>query len=197
MTVVLKYGKCFAGAGHWLLNHDCGGKGPWRFKSKPHPAIVLIGTVPNSNSFAALQCSENDTPSDPSDGGEKNDAFNNAEPDLGPTMNGVETDLRISNPSVLERVNWSESTRENEDDGHVSSGSVLRSLNSDTTLPDAEAVASHPLPNAIKSCISYTDLKNSMRKSRWHLHPEWHSAGTVLNCSPPAELKSSAGNGPI
>ncbi|GMH03437.1 hypothetical protein Nepgr_005276 [Nepenthes gracilis] len=85
-----------------------------------------------------LICEENDTPSDPSDGGEKNDAFNNAEPDLGPTMNGVETDLRILNPSVMEWVNWSESTRENEDDGHVSSGSILRSLNSDTTLPDGD-----------------------------------------------------------
>ncbi|GMH19846.1 hypothetical protein Nepgr_021687 [Nepenthes gracilis] len=48
----------------------------------------------------------------------------------------------------------------------------------------AEAAASYPLPNAIKNCISYINLKISMRFSRWHLHPEWHPAGTELNCSP-------------
>ncbi|GMH14802.1 hypothetical protein Nepgr_016643 [Nepenthes gracilis] len=120
------------------IDGDQGGKGPWRVKSKPHPAIVPTGSVLNSNSFAALQCSENGTSSDPSNGGEANDACNNAEPNLGPTLNGVETDLRILNPSAMERVNRNESSRDNEDDGHVSSDSVLRSLNSDTTLPDGD-----------------------------------------------------------
>ncbi|GMH12838.1 hypothetical protein Nepgr_014679 [Nepenthes gracilis] len=134
------------------IDGDQGGKCPWRVKSKPHPAIVPTGSVPNSNSFAALQCLENDTSSDPSDRGVTNDACNNAKPDLGPTLNGVETDLRTLNPSAMERVNRNESTRENEDDVHVSSDSVLRSLNSDTTLPDGDQIGGGEPASSSNTC---------------------------------------------
>ncbi|GMH10629.1 hypothetical protein Nepgr_012470 [Nepenthes gracilis] len=114
------------------------GNGPWRVKSKSQPAIVSAGPVPESNSFAALQCPENDTPSGPTDGVEKNDAIDFTEPDLGPTLNGVETDLRILTPSDLERENRGESPLENDDSGHDCSSSVMRGLICDTPLPEGD-----------------------------------------------------------
>ncbi|GMH02174.1 hypothetical protein Nepgr_004013 [Nepenthes gracilis] len=115
-----------------------GGNGPWRVKSNSQPAVVPAGPVPESNSFAALQCPENDTPSGPSDGVGKNDASDLAEPDLGPTLNGVEKDIRILTPSVLERENRGESLLKNDDSGHDCSSRDMRGIICISPLPEGD-----------------------------------------------------------
>ncbi|GMH20955.1 hypothetical protein Nepgr_022797 [Nepenthes gracilis] len=81
------------------------GKGPWRVKSKPIPAVESARPVLESNSFAALQCPEVDTSLDPSDGVMKKDALGFSEPDLSSTLIGKEADFRILTPSELEWEN--------------------------------------------------------------------------------------------
>ncbi|GMH18495.1 hypothetical protein Nepgr_020336 [Nepenthes gracilis] len=103
------------------VGRDRGGKGPWRVKSKPESAVKSAGSVPESNSFAALQCSEADTPSGISDGSEKNDVIDSAEPDLGSSLGGVEVDMRTLTHSDLERESRGESPLKN--DGAWQAGS--------------------------------------------------------------------------
>ncbi|GMH14554.1 hypothetical protein Nepgr_016395 [Nepenthes gracilis] len=113
-----------------------GEKGPWRVKSNSQPAVVSAGPVPESNSFAALQCPENDTPSGPSDGVGKNVASDLAEPDLGPTLNGVEKDIRILTPSIMERENWGEPLLKNDESGQDCSSRDMRGISCVSPLPE-------------------------------------------------------------
>ncbi|GMH11721.1 hypothetical protein Nepgr_013562 [Nepenthes gracilis] len=87
---------------------DC----PWSVKS---PELEL----PESNSFAALQCSEADIPSGISDGSEKYDVIESAELDLGPSLGGVEDDMRTLTHSDFERESRGESPLKNDDIGQT------------------------------------------------------------------------------
>ncbi|GMH03457.1 hypothetical protein Nepgr_005296 [Nepenthes gracilis] len=106
------------------VGRDRGGKGPWRVKSKPESAVKFAGSVPESNSFAPLQCSEADTPSGIADGSEKTDVIESAEPDLGPSLGGVEDDMRTLTHSDLERESRGESPLKNDVAGQTGSSRV-------------------------------------------------------------------------
>ncbi|GMH21318.1 hypothetical protein Nepgr_023160 [Nepenthes gracilis] len=121
-----------------------GGNGPWRVKSNSQPAVVSARPVPESNSFVALQCPKNDTPSGPSDGVEKNVAIDFTEPDLGPTLNGVVKDIRILTPSVLEWENRGESLLKNDESSHECSSRDMRGIICVTPLPEGDQMGGEP-----------------------------------------------------
>ncbi|GMH31925.1 hypothetical protein Nepgr_033769 [Nepenthes gracilis] len=122
------------------------GKGHWRFKSKSLPGVESAGPVRESNSFAALQCLEEDALIDPAHGVMKRDALGFSEPDLSSTLNGEEANLRILTPSELEWENRGAPPLDNEGPFQVGSNRSLSGCKGGVMQMDltVEACADEP-----------------------------------------------------
>ncbi|GMH02047.1 hypothetical protein Nepgr_003886 [Nepenthes gracilis] len=156
----------------------------------PSRLALTIGKSGVDSDFSAVIESkpydlvQGNTPSGITDGSEKNDVIESAELDLGPSLGGVEDDMRTLTHSDLERESRGESPLKNDGAGQIGSSRVQRELNCDPPLPeDGQLVGEPPGP----STTSNPSVTRSSRLTARRVPTTSNEAGSSSHaeCLPP------------